>query len=109
MGRGKSTGKGPQKMEGYFEKKKCDLMINVVWLRHVISFKYIRPTQLNRDNLIRAFQVAFEQTRETTEALVNEIQTIKEQELATIRSPNSQITLQPSEVTNILCQEMPRF
>ena len=28
-------------MEGYFEKKKCDLMKNVVWLRHVISFKYI--------------------------------------------------------------------
>ena len=38
----------------------------------------ISSTQLNRDNLIRAFQVAFEQTRETTEALVNEIQTIKE-------------------------------
>ena len=28
-------------MEGYFEKKKCDLMKNVVWLCHVISFKYI--------------------------------------------------------------------
>ena len=59
--------------------------------------------QLNRDNLIRAFQVAFEETREMTEGLVYEIQTIKEKELATIRSPNSQITVQPSEVTNIVC------
>ena len=64
----------------------------------------IRSTQSNKDNLIRTFQVAFEQTRETTEALINEIQAVKEQDLATIRSPNSQITLQPTELTSVVCR-----
>ena len=64
----------------------------------------IRSTQSNKDNLIRTFQVAFEQTRETTEALINEIQAVKEHDLATIRSPNSQITLQPTELTSVVCR-----
>ena len=64
----------------------------------------IRSTPSNKDNLIRTFQVAFDQTRETTEALVNEIQAVKEQDLATIRSPNFQITLQPTELTSVVCR-----
>ena len=61
----------------------------------------IRSMQSNKDNLIQAFQFAFEQTRDTTEALINEVQAVKEQDLATIRSPNSLIRLQPTELTMI--------
>ena len=64
----------------------------------------IKSAQPDKDNLVRAFQVAFEQTRETTEALINEIEAVKEQDLTTIRSPNCQITLQPTEVTTVVCR-----
>ena len=53
----------------------------------------IKSAQPDKDNLVRAFQVAFEQTRETTEALINEIEAVKEQDLTTIRSPNCQIII----------------
>ena len=64
----------------------------------------IKSARPDKDNLVRAFQVAFEQTRETTEALINEIEAVKEQDLTTIRSPNCQITLQPTEVTTVVCR-----
>ena len=38
MGRGKLLGKRPRKMEGYFEKEKCNPVKNIVWLCNVISF-----------------------------------------------------------------------
>ena len=53
---------------------------------------------------MRAFQVAFEQTRETTEVSINENGAVKEQVLTNIRSPNCQITLQPTEVTTVVCR-----
>ena len=64
----------------------------------------IRSIHFPKDTLIQAFQLAFEKSRETTETLMNEIKIIKEQELATMRSPKSQIMLHPKESTNIICQ-----
>ena len=69
-----------------------------------VNEEVIKSAQPDKDNLVRAFQVTFEQTRETTEALIMEIEAVKEPNLTTIRSPNCQITLQPTEVTTVVCR-----